>query len=91
MANIKQIMLPDGTTYDITMNTVNGHTVNSDVPANAIFTDENVLAEEYNTTTGNWNYPMWRANTSDDEASVFWSPPDVKGLLSGKDPDAGKD
>lgn len=65
MANIKQIMLPDGTTYDITMNTVNGHTVNSDVPANAIFTDENVLAEEYNTTTGNWNYPMWRANTSD--------------------------
>ena len=25
------------------------------------------------------------------EASVFWSPPDVKGLLSGKDPDAGKD
>lgn len=64
MANIKQIMLPDGTTYDITMNTVNGHTVNSDVPANAIFTDENVLAEEYNTTAGSWNYPMWRANTS---------------------------
>ena len=25
------------------------------------------------------------------EASVFWSPPDVKGLLSGKDPDAGKE
>ena len=37
MANLNQIELPDGSTYDIDAKTVNGHTVDKDVPENAIF------------------------------------------------------
>ncbi len=42
MANIDQIEIPSGNstfTYDIDAKTVNGHTVATDVPANAVFTD----------------------------------------------------
>ena len=39
MANINSIKLPDGTTYDINAKTVAGKTVQTDVPANAVFTD----------------------------------------------------
>ena len=39
MANISQIKLPNNTTYDINAKTVNNHTVASDVPADAVFTD----------------------------------------------------
>lgn len=42
MANISQITLPDGKTYDINAKTVNGHTVASDVQANKVLvTDGN--------------------------------------------------
>ena len=44
MADITQIELPDGNTYDINAKTVNGHTVASDVPANAVFTDTTYTA-----------------------------------------------
>lgn len=37
MADISQIQTPDGTTYDINAKRVNGHSVQSDVPANAVF------------------------------------------------------
>lgn len=46
MANISQIQLPNGTTYDINAITVNGHTVNASVPSDAKFTDS------YTTITG---------------------------------------
>lgn len=39
MSSISQIKLPNGSVYDINSKTVNGHTVNSDVPSNAKFTD----------------------------------------------------
>ena len=39
MADVSKITLPDGSTYNIDAVTVNGHTVNANVPANAIFTD----------------------------------------------------
>ena len=42
MANISQIKLPNGTTYDIDAVTVDGHSVNADVPSGAVFTDEKV-------------------------------------------------
>ena len=42
MANIDQLELPNGTTYDIDAKTVNNHTVAKDVPSDAAFTDKNV-------------------------------------------------
>ena len=43
MADISKIKTPDGTTYDLKDTTarsyINGHTINSDVPADAKFTD----------------------------------------------------
>lgn len=42
MADLSQIELPNGTTYDIDAVTVNGHTVLSDVPASADFLDTKV-------------------------------------------------
>ncbi len=39
MAVLNQIELPNGTTYDLDAKTVNGHTVNKDVPSNADFTN----------------------------------------------------
>lgn len=39
MASISKIKIPNGTTYDINAVTVNDHTVNSDVPKDAKFTD----------------------------------------------------
>ena len=39
MASISKIKTIDGTTYDINAVTVNGHSVNSDIPANAALTD----------------------------------------------------
>lgn len=37
MSNINQIETPDGEVYDINATTVNGHTVEKDVPADAVF------------------------------------------------------
>lgn len=39
MADISKITLPSGETYNIDAVTVDGHTIQSDVPANAVFTD----------------------------------------------------
>lgn len=39
MADISQIKLPNNTTYDINAKKVNGKTVESNVPSNAVFTD----------------------------------------------------
>lgn len=41
MPDISKIVTPDGSEYNIKASTVNGHTVNSDVPSNAVFTDTN--------------------------------------------------
>ena len=42
MSDISQIKLPDNTTYNINAKTVNGHTVDKDVPSSAVFTDQYV-------------------------------------------------
>ena len=47
MADIKKIKMPDNTTYDLRDSNLNGHTVNADVPSNAVFTDTT-----YNVMTG---------------------------------------
>ena len=39
MSNLNQIETPDGSVYDIDAMTVSGHTVDTDVPASAVFTD----------------------------------------------------
>ena len=39
MADISKITLPSGETYNIDAVTVDGHTVKSNVPSNAVFTD----------------------------------------------------
>lgn len=39
MADISKIVTPDGSEYNIKASTVNGHTVDKDVPSNAKFTD----------------------------------------------------
>lgn len=46
--NIKQITLPNGNTYDINAVTVNGHTVETDVPSGALFTDTKYTAASAN-------------------------------------------
>lgn len=48
---IQRITLPDGTEWEINAVKVNAHTVNADVPANAVFTDTTYsLVGERNTT-----------------------------------------
>ncbi len=53
MADISKIKTLEGTTYDLKDATarslLNGHSINSDVPANAVFTDTTYW--QYNPTT----------------------------------------
>ncbi len=53
MADISQIKLPDGNSYNINATTVNKHTVESDVPANAVFTDTDIKVKQSLTTSSN--------------------------------------
>lgn len=55
MPDISQITLPDNNTYDIDAVTVNGHTVNTDVPSGAVFTDHYVTQFDTPTTSA-YNY-----------------------------------
>lgn len=45
MADVSRIKTPDGTSYGINAKTVNGKTVEENVPSGAVFTDKNVLQE----------------------------------------------
>lgn len=47
-------------------NTVNGHTVNSDVPANAVFTDNNDAVAQTPTNSTNADYRVLMSSTADD-------------------------
>lgn len=66
MASISQINIPTGnssTTYDINAKTVNGKTVNSNVPSNAVFTDQNVLQDVADDTVVNF-HPIILSNST---------------------------
>lgn len=65
MSYISQIKLPNNTTYDINSKTVNGHTVASDVPSNAVFTDTNNAVTQTSNTT-NSNFEILLSGTADD-------------------------
>jgi hypothetical protein len=65
MSYISQIKLPNNTTYDINSKTVNGHTVASDVPSNAVFTDTNNAVTQTSSTT-NSNFEILLSGTADD-------------------------
>ena len=59
MADIKTITLPNGTTHNFRDSNLNGHTVESDVPANAKFTDtwkQNTAVSDGYILAG-YNYP----------------------------------
>ena len=64
MANISQIKLPNNTTYDISAKTVNGHTVATDVPSGAVFTDTNNAVTQTATST-NADYEVLFSGTAD--------------------------
>lgn len=51
MADISQIKLPDNTTYDINAKKVNSHTVATDVPSGAVFTDTKNTAGSTDTSS----------------------------------------
>lgn len=51
MADISQIKLPNNTTYDINAKKVNGKTVESNVPSNAVFTDTKNTAGSTDTSS----------------------------------------
>ena len=66
MASIDQIQIPSGSgsaTYDIDAKTVNGKTVESDVPPSAKFTDTKVVQTP---TTANGDYRVIFSGTADD-------------------------
>ncbi len=54
MADISQIKLPNNTTYNINAKTVNGHTVEKDVPSSAVFTDQYVTQVSSATEDGDY-------------------------------------
>ena len=83
MADISQIKTPNGTTYDINAKKVNGHTVGTDVPANALFTDttyESKSAVSGGTdvslvTTGekyNWNNMVYKFGINSSNYATIW-------------------
>lgn len=68
MASVDKITI-DGTNYDIDATTVSGHTVATDVPSGAVFTDTKVAQEADSTST--FSYPIllaYNANASIDDS-----------------------
>ena len=59
MANLSKITLPNNQTYDLRDSNLNGHVVQSDVPADAVFTDTT-----YNIATTSTNGLMSAADKS---------------------------
>ena len=49
---------------------VNNHTVNSDVPSNAVFTDKNVTQYVYTGNTASYNYPLLIGTSENAEQTV---------------------
>lgn len=49
---------------------VNSHTVNSDVPSNAVFTDKNVTQYVYTGNTASYNYPLLIGTSENAEQTV---------------------
>lgn len=64
MADISKITLPSGETYNIDAVTVDGHTIQSNVPANAIFTD----TKDLNSMTG--TLPVNKGGTGGESAAT---------------------
>lgn len=65
MSSISKIKLPNNTTYDINAATVNGHTVATDVPSGAVFTDTKVTQSP---ATDNANYEVLFSGSADNTA-----------------------
>jgi len=65
LSSISKIKLPNNTTYDINAATVNGHTVATDVPSGAVFTDTKVTQFP---ATDNANYEVLFSGSADNTA-----------------------
>lgn len=66
MADISKIKLPNNTTYDINAATVNGHTVDKNVPSNAVFTDTNTKVTQISATNVNSDFRLLLSGKAND-------------------------
>lgn len=90
MAYISKIKLPNNDTYDINASIVNSHTVESDVPSDAVFTDTKV--KQTDCATDDANYRIILSGSADNTertqgvkktAHFFCNPNDNSPIITG--------